>query len=280
MLLAALLWSTSGLFIKVLEMHALTLSAWRAVFAALALLPLLRPSQFRFSPALLLLMLTYGGTMVGFVYATRFTTAANAIALQSTSPGWVFLFTCLVLRRVPLALLPPMGALLAGIAVMMSEGDGGAGEAAMLGNLIAVSTGLTFAMTHLAFSRIAQPPAGAIIATNLLVAAVCFLLTPEDPLAAVEGTEWAAVIYLGAAQIGLAFWCFTIAFRYIPVPQASMLTLLEPLLNPVWVWLMIAELPSIHGVLGMAFILAGLLGDTVVRVWRPDLRRFTPGAGP
>ena len=275
-LTAALLWSTSGLFIKVLTMPPLTLVGWRAFFAACALAPLVRWGSIRLDRRLLVLTAAYASTMIGFVVATRWTTAANAITLQSAAPAWVFLYTCLLTRRLVLPLLWPVGLILFGLAVLMSEPGQGT---SLAGNLIATGTGVTFAALHLSFARIGQPPAGALFVSNLVTALLGLAFSPA-PLPDWEGGwPWLALVYLGTFQVALAMWLFSRSLQFIPVSQASVLSLLEPLLNPIWVFLAVGEHPSVFGLAGMVLILTGVLLDTALRIWLPHLRTPLPGTG-
>ncbi len=266
-LFAASLWSTSGMFVKVLTVESFAFLGLRAGLAFLALAPLIRPSALRFNWNLLLLIVAFSATQICFVFATRWTTAANAIALLSTAPVWVFLFGWLAARRVQPRLLWPILLIVCGIAAMLSEPSAGT---SLQGNLLALFGGLTFALTQIAFKRIGQPAAGVVALSNLCLAAACVAVRPGAfQLLDIPIWEWVSLIYLGAIQIGLAMVCFIAGLRRITVGQASILTLIEPLLNPLWVFLAIGEVPSRYGFAGFALILSGILADLWVRLWLP-----------
>ena len=266
-LFAASLWSTSGMFVKVLTVESFTFIGLRAGLAFLALAPLIRPSALRFDWNLLLLIVAFSATQICFVFATRWTTAANAIALQSTAPVWVFIFGCLAARRVQPLLLWPILLILGGIAAMLSEPSAGT---SLQGNMLALLAGFTFALTQMAFKRIGQPAAGVVALSNLCLSAATVAVRPGAfLLSAIPLWEWVSLVYLGAVQIGLGMVCFIAGLRRITVGQASILTLIEPLLNPVWVFLVIGEVPSVYGFAGFALIMAGLLADLWVRLWLP-----------
>ncbi|MCH9046858.1 MAG: DMT family transporter [SAR324 cluster bacterium] len=270
-LAAAVLWSTSGIFIKVLTLSAFALTGLRAAIAFLALLPFVRLRAVRLDGTLAVLVSAFAATNLLFVVATRWTTAANAIALMSTAPAWVFLFGCLVARRVRLLPLFPLALVLSGIAAMLSEPSEGT---SLQGNVLGLVAGITFAVTLIALSRINQPPVGAVALCNLGTAAGCLVLQPGAfRLAFIPGWEWLILVYLGTMQIGLAFLSFTIGMQRITVAQASVLVLLEPLLNPVWVYLAIGELPSGYGFSGYGLILSGILADQWLRLRLPGVQR-------
>ncbi len=274
-LTAATLWSSSGLFIKLLTVSPLALTGLRSALATLALLPFVRLRALRLDGTIVVLMLAFGVTQVAFVIATRWTTAANAIALQSTAPAWVFLLSCLASRRVQLPLLLPLALIGAGIAAMLAEPAHGT---SMQGNLLGLACGFTFAVIQLAFKRVNQPAVGAVALANLGSAIAIPLLAPDAfRLAEIAAWEWLALLYLGAIQIGLANLCFVAGVRRITVSQASILVLLEPLLNPLWVYLVLGELPSSYGFAGYVLILAGIGVDFWLRLTLPSLQH-PPGA--
>ena len=167
-------------------------------------------------------------------------------------------------------MLWPILLIVCGIAAMLSEPSAGA---SLQGNLLALFGGLTFAVTQMTFKRIGQPAAGVIALSNLCLAAACVAVRPGAfLLAAIPVWEWVSLVYLGAIQIGLGMVCFIAGLRRIPVGQASILILIEPLLNPLWVFLVIGEIPSRYGFAGFALILAGLLADLWVRLRLPPGR--------
>jgi drug/metabolite transporter (DMT)-like permease len=266
---AATLWSSSGLFVKLLTVNPLALTGLRSALATASLLPFVRLRALRVDGTLLVLMLAFGLTQIGFVTATRWTTAANAIALQSTAPAWVFLLSSLASRRLQTPLLLPLALIIAGIAVILAEPTHGT---SLFGNLLGLACGLAFAVTQLAFRRVNQPVVGAVMLSNLGSAVVIPLLAPGAfRLAEIAPWEWAALLYLGAIQIGLANLCFMAGVRRVTSSQASILVLLEPLLNPLWVYLVLGELPSSYGFAGYLLILAGIGVDFWLRLTLPSL---------
>lgn len=269
-LAAAVLWSCSGLFIKVLTLPVFALTGLRALLAALTLLPFMRWRAVRLNAAVGVLTFAFMATTLLFVTATRWTTAANAIALMSTSPGWVFLMSCLAARRVLVPLLWPLALVGAGIAAMLAEPAQGT---SLQGNLLGVLGGVTFAAMQLSFKRIRQPAMGALVLANLGTALGCALMAPGAfQLGAITASEWVSLVFLGSMQIGLAFVLYSAGVARITVAQASVLALLEPLLSPLWVYLAIGEVPSAYGFAGFALILAGIVLDVTLRLWLPSLQ--------
>lgn len=271
------------MFIKILTIAPLPLAGLRCAMAALTFLPLLRPFKSRpfksrsldfrsfnfrsikIRPTADFLLLTgaYTAMSLAFVTATRWTTAANAIALQSTAPAWVFLLSGLAARRVPWRHAPAIALILAGLAVVLAEPGAGL---TMRGNLLAAASGLLFALTTIFFARVRRPPVEVIFSINLAAALVLFLANPAAYRPAqIPPRDWLMLAYLGSVQIGLGLLLYYAALRRIPASQAQVLALLEPLLNPIWVFLAIGEVPSRHGFAGGAMVLCGILADSLVR---------------
>jgi drug/metabolite transporter (DMT)-like permease len=258
-LLAPVLWSTSGLFVKILPLEALTLAGLRALIAGLVLAPFLRPRYLRPSFALLAVLLSYAVSVTAFVASVKLTTAANSIALVSTAPAWVLLLTWIAARRVQWPQAAPVALVLVGVAIMLSEPGTGS---SLRGNQFALLAGLGFGVFTFFLTRVHMPTPALIALSNLSAAALVFAIVPSAwALAEISWVSWLALAYLGSVQIALATWCFGAALRRIPAMRASVLALLEPLLSPLWVFLAIGETPSLYGFTGGVCILGGILAD-------------------
>lgn len=262
-LLAPLLWSSSGLFVKLLTLEPLTISCLRAGIAGVALLPFLRLKGLRVNGALIVTLTGYTMAVTAYVIAVKWTTAANAIALISTAPAWVMLMSWIVARRIVWHMAWPVGLILLGVVAMLSEPTQGK---SMEGNLIALGGGMGFGLFTYFMPRV-NLGGPAMVSLANVVAALAVL--PVGILAFQPQTiavwEWGALLYLGLVQIGLATLCYTAALKRIPVMQASILAMLEPLLVPLWVFLVVGEHPSRYGAVGFVCILLGVIADFVIR---------------
>ncbi|MBI3991763.1 MAG: DMT family transporter [Candidatus Lambdaproteobacteria bacterium] len=260
---AAVLWSSNGMFIKLLTVGPLTVTGLRALVAGLVLAPTIRARHFRNGWPLAVVLVSYAVLVLCFVTATKWTTAANAIAIQSTSPGWVFLFTALAERKLAARLVPPQLAILAGIGIFLLEPAHGT---SFHGNLVALVAGVTFAVFTMAYARLRHPGIGIISLCNLLTFGALWAIRPQAfPFAQIVPTDWLMLLYLGSVQVGLAFCLFTQAMLRIPPTQVAVLCLLEPLLNPVWVYLAVGEAPSTYGYTGAVAVLCGIVWDSLLR---------------
>jgi drug/metabolite transporter (DMT)-like permease len=150
-LAAPVLWSTSGMFIKVLQIEPIPLTGLRCAMAGLIFSPLVRSWRMPPGRDMTILIVAYGVLNLTFVTATKWTTAANAIALQATSPAWVFLVSCLVARRVVWRFTVPIAIILAGLAVILMEPVEGI---SFTGNLLGLVAGFAFATVSIFYARV------------------------------------------------------------------------------------------------------------------------------
>lgn len=261
-LAAAVLFSTGGAGIKVEAFSAAQVSALRSGVAAVALLLWLR-GRVQWSWAVAGAGVVYAGTLTLFVTSTKLTSAANAIFLQSTAPLYLLVLAPLVLgERFRARDLLYLCALAAGL-VLCFIGRPAATAAASnppLGNLLGAMSGLVWALTLLSLRYLARNdrsgnlPISAVVAGNVIACVGALPLALPLPVA--SPAEWATVLYLGAFQIGLAYVCLTSAVRTLPALELSLLLLLEPVLNPVWTWLIRGEDPGPWTMAGGAVIIA------------------------
>ncbi|WP_306591400.1 DMT family transporter [Geothrix sp. 21YS21S-4] len=262
--LAATLWSSSGLFIKVLSLGALQISCARSLVAALTMAWVVKRRGGRPFPRpdglSLLCAGAYAGVLVFFVAATKLTTAANAIFLQFSAPIYlVFLESRLsgrpVVRRDLAAVLISLGAM--GLFFVGRLGTG-----TLAGNLLGVLSGLSLALfsATLKLQRERRPeadPIGAIILGNLIVAvlgAPALLAGPVPTL-----PQAGILLYLGVFQIGIAYLLFNAGMKHLSATGAVVIGTLEAVLNPVWVFLGIGERPSAWALAGGLIILGTLV---------------------
>lgn len=254
-LAAATLWSLAGVFIKYLDLYPLTIVFYRSFFAALTFAPFVRRGQWHCSPAIVISVLTYTAAISAFVAANKLTTAANAIVLQYTAPLFVFLFSRLVMGE-RIAKLNGVALVVAMIGVAIISLDS-AGQPEMAGVLLALLSGILFAgyMVNLQQAKEAHPVYLTWI--NNMVCALLLLGIVQSRLAlSLEQTLLLAV--MGAVQLGLPYFLFSKGLQTVPIQEAALIALIEPVLNPLWVALAIGEIPSTATLAGGGMILLGL----------------------
>jgi DME family drug/metabolite transporter len=261
---AALLWSTGGIGIKGVADSALKVTFYRSLFAAAALMLFLGRGvwarrTWRSTPAFIGAVVSYAACLTSFVIATKLTTAANAIFLQYAGAVWVLLLSPLVLRE-------PMRARdVIAIAVAMSgmalffvgrfEGHG------MAGNAMALLSSVFFAALILSLRRENGAAQSAVTWGNVLCAAALFPFISRD-LALTRGSLL-TLLFLGVFQVAVAYVLFIRGLAEITATQASLTGMIEPVMNPVWVFLLLGERPSPFAIAGAAVVLAAIAWHTV-----------------
>ena len=252
---AALLWSLAGVFIKFLDVPPLTIVFYRSFFACLVFTPFLRGAPWRMNRSVLVSVITYTAAISAFVAANKLTTAANAIVLQYTAPLFVFLFSRLVLGE-PVSTINAV-ALLAGMAGVATISLDSAGEPEMAGVLLALASGVLFAAYMINLRQAQQ--AGLVYLTwinNGVCALLLFALVSAR--LAVAPTELVLLAVMGAVQLGLPYFLFSKGLQTLTLQEASLIALIEPVVNPLWVAVIVGEIPSSATLSGGAMILLGL----------------------
>lgn len=254
-LVTAVLWSLAGIFIKSLELHPLTIVFYRSFFAALFFVPWIKRKSWTMSLPVLASVLSYTAAISSFVSANKLTTAANAIVLQYSAPIFVVIFARILFRETISKLnLLTLIAGTAGVAVIFA---GSAGLPDIDGVGVALSSGLFFSiyMTNLRFLK-ETDPAYLTLANNL---ACCIALLPWiHSRLALTAAEAVTLIVMGVIQLGIPYFLFSKGLEKISLQEASLIVLVEPVLNPIWVALAFGEIPSRATLIGGGIILLSL----------------------
>lgn len=274
--LAAFLFSTGGIAIKVIGLTPVQVASFRSAVAAVTLLLLIPSARKAMGWRTFLIGSAYAATLVSYVLANRLTTSANAIYLQSTSPLYLLLLAPWLLReRVRLRDLPIVAAVLGGLLLVLLGADLPSSTAPdpARGNLIGAFSGFTYALTITGlrwltgFGDAGKATIAAVIWGNL-IAAVAVLPW------ALPVTHWATpdllgIIYLGVFQIGLAYFLVSRGLQQVPALEASLFLLVETAFNPLWVWLFLGETPTLLALAGGALIVLATVYQSVISARQP-----------
>lgn len=252
---AALLWSLAGVFIKFLDVPPLTIVFYRSFFAFLVFTAFVRRVEWQVNGPVLLSVLTYTAAISSFVSANKLTTAANAIVLQYTAPIFVFLFSRLVLgekisRVNGFALIAGM----IGVGVISLDS---AGEPEMAGVALALVSGVLFAAYMINLRRTQQVSPIYLTWVNNAFCALALLFVVSSQLT-LTLNQLVILAVMGAVQLGLPYFLFSKGLQSVPLLEASLIALVEPVLNPIWVALTVGEIPSAATLSGGVMILVGL----------------------
>jgi drug/metabolite transporter, DME family len=269
LLAAAFLFSTGGAAIKAAGMNGWQIACFRSGIAAVALLLMTPAARRGWTRQAALVGVAYAGCLVLFVLANRLTTAANTIFLQSTAPLYLLFLAPWLLhepvRREDLGFMLAVGAGLALFFVGVEQPAVTAPDP-VRGNLLALASGFCWALAiaglrWLSRDKARGSPIAAVVSGN--ITAFLISLPMALPVGSHGVGDWAIMGYLGIFQIGLAYVFVTTAIQRIPALEASVILLLEPVLNPVWAWVVQRETPGAWALLGGAII----LGATTYKSW-------------
>jgi len=262
-LLCAVLWSTSGLFIKLVDWHPALIAGGRS-FLAVFFLIALRLKQERPKKILPLFAsgFWYAATMILFVIANKLTFSANAILLQYTAPVWACLLGWLFLKERPhwehwLSL----SLVCLGMFLVFSNGLSGGG---FLGDCIALVSGVTFAANSVALRAHRESnPLDIMICAHIICAVFAFPFLFFFPPELNTGNIL-AILFMGIFQIGAASALFVYGIKRVRAVQAMLTASIEPVLNPVWVLLVTGEKPTRFVIAGGVIIISAIIFSSVI----------------
>jgi len=269
-LAAAILFSTGGAAIKSTLLTGWQVASFRSGVAAIAVLLMLPAARRGFGRLSATVGVGYAATMILFVLANKLTTAASTIFLQATAPIYLVLLGPWILKE-PIRRREWlfMGALAVGLGLFFVGREAGSVTAPdpFRGNVLAALSGLCWAcsVTGLRFMSRGGAHAGgaatAVVCGNVFAFAFC--LPFALPVHGVRAADLTIVVFLGVFQIGLAYVLLNYGLHHVGALEASLLLLAEPVLNPLWAWLVHGERPSAWALAGGAVIVTATLGKTL-----------------
>ena len=265
MLLCAALWSTGGIFIKLIPWSPFVISGWRSLISAGTVLLFFKiwKIRFRFNRRALLIGFFMCGLFFCFVIANKLTTAANAIVLQFTSPVFLMVFSAILFhekfRRADIvAVIFTVG----GIALFFL---GQLKPGYLAGNCVAIFTGVLVAGMYLSMGKSDdETRMGGMLLGHLLTAAIGIPFT-FFTVTQVSTTSILCILGLGIVQLGIPYILLAVSSKNCPPLACSLLDAVEPILNPVWVFLFNGETPGMFALIGGAIVITSV---TVWCVWQ------------
>lgn len=262
---AAFLWSTGGLFIKWTTLAGLELSFWRSFFAVFTVAFFTRHEGFGLNRLTAVASVLYAVLLILFVMATKTTTAANAIFLQYTAPVYLLILEPVIYKekfrsRDLITVLVCLGGMALFFVGQLRPQD-------VTGNILALASGFCFALYFLSLrhprARDVNRASSVIYGNTLAV-----LMTAPWGLAAMTSLtthDLIGVAYLGVIQLGVSYTLFTVGMaRGVRSLDAGIICYIEPVLNPVWVFLVLRERPSAWALLGGAIIIVAVISHMLL----------------
>lgn len=243
LLLTATLWSTGGVLIKLVDLNPFVIAGVRSAIAALIISLWVRKSDLKVDFNRMITSLFFAGTVTLFVLANKLTTAANAILLQYTAPIYVALLSPLLLKEEKTNKKDWIGVFTAMTGLILFFIDE-LSPANLLGNCIAVGSGVSFALYNIFMRK--QKDESPVVSTFLGNVLTFFVNLPFLFVSAwnVSMRDTAALLALGVFQLGIPYVLYSKSIKYVRAIEAVLITTLEPVLNPLWVFLVFGEKPG------------------------------------
>jgi DME family drug/metabolite transporter len=260
-LIAGLLWSSGGLFIKLISLPAMQLAFFRCSIAAITFGIIFRKRILLINKLTLINSVFYAAILITFVLATKITTAANAIFLQSTAPIYVLIFEPIFnkTKYERINIITVAVCMVGMLLFFVGKIEPGHLE----GNIIALFSGIAFAAFFLGMKK--NDPkfqSSSIFYGNILVAIISFPFMFS--LGTLTTSDLWMVTLLGVFQIAIAYAFFSAGLKRIYAVEASIISMIEPVLNPVWVFIGYGEVPSITAIIGGLIILGSIVTRSLI----------------
>lgn len=257
-ILAAIFWSFGGLLGKLIPWSGITIAALRGLFAAITIGIYRRSFRFRLNRSILLAALSLTLTTILFMVANKLTSSANAIVLQYTSPIFIILLTIFIYKQKPRKrdLFAILGVFI-GISLFFFEQ---LQSGHILGDLLGLASGLTFAGVFFANKLSNASPIDATFVGNLLSILLIPLVFFDQGFVMNQNPQvWVLIIVMGVFQLGFGYIFFALGIKQTQATTASIIATLEPVLNPLWVFLVLGEKPTLLALLGALIVLVTVM---------------------
>ena len=264
LLTAATLWSFGGVLIKLIEWNPLAIAGMRSAIAGFFIFLFLRKPKISFSKVQLACAIAYACTTIAFVAGNKLTTAANVILLQYTAPIYVALFGSWFLNeRARLFDWVVIIICLGGMVLFFLDELTFGG---LWGNVISIFSGITFAaMILLLRKQKSGSPLESVLLGNFMAALVMLPFMFESMP---DIQSWVGLGLLGTFQLGLSYILYSIAIKQVTALEGVLIPIIEPVLNPIWVFLLVGEIPGPWAIVGGLIIFMTISIRSVIPVYQ------------
>lgn len=260
MLLCSVLWSTAGIFVKHIPWNPIVIAGGRSIFAAcMSALYLvgIRKKRILINRMSILNGIMLMGTFLCFIAANKLTTAANAIVLQYCAPVFVVIFSWLLLHKpMKRADVLVSVATVVGIGLFFCDQLGGE---SVLGNILAILAGVFFAGMFIVSGEIDEQTRQSGIFLGHVFTAVVGVCTAPFVDVSFTPLSITFIILLGVLQLGIPYILFGMAAEGCSPLACSLLGTVEPILNPVWVFLIDGEKPGLWAFVGAVIVITSII---------------------
>ena len=259
---AALMWSLGGVFIKLVDLNPMGIAGIRSLGAAVVLLIYIKKPRLYWNRYFITGVLAYTAMVVLYVLSIRLTTAANAIFLEFTAPIYVVAFSYLLLNeRINRFDILTMVIIFLGMGLFFMDELTFYG---FWGNIMALIAGVCLALVTVMIRKEKESAFEIVFYGNVLTAIICFNFIIEG-LSNSTQLDWLIIFGLGIFQLGIPYILYTTALKYVSALDAILVGMLEPILNPIWVYIFIGEAMGEWAFIGGALVIIGTLGRVIIK---------------
>ena len=259
---AAICWSFGGLCLKFVQhWNAMSIIGLRALFAAVIFAIYRKGIKVRLTKGNVFAAIFLASTTVLFVFANQHTTAAAAVLLQFTAPVFILLIEFVLYRKKP-RLIEALAVIFTILGILLFFADQ-LDSGQLLGNILAIISGLTFAFVFVCNKRPDTEPEQSVMLGFLINTIVWTPFAFFDPNITADIVPWSFVVFMGAIQVGLAYVFFSIGIKRTSALLACLVVAIEPVFNPIWVALATPERPGRYALIGGIVIILTIVGYNV-----------------
>ena len=259
--LGALFWSLNSPLVKFLTLDSMLVCGLRSIIAAVALAAFIRPKRLNWNIWMLIYVCSYAALCMCIIMALKMTSAPIAIGMQYTATIWLFLVTVIKTKKFNIRGFIPVCVIFAGVVFFMCSSTD---STSSTGNMIALAEGIIFAVMTVSAKKAAGTNViGMTAIANIFTGLVVTLLFPASmvQIGQMTGQDWIIMLILGVIQIGGGYCFYNLGVQKVSAQKASVISLWEMILGPIWVALFLREFPSIPVLVGFVIILVGMLLD-------------------
>ena len=259
---AALMWSLGGIFIKLVDLNPMGIAGIRSLGAAVVLLIYIKKPRWYWNRYFLTGVLAYAAMVVLYVLSIRLTTAANAIFLEFTAPIYVVAFSYFLLNeKINRFDMLTMVIIFLGMGLFFMDELTFYG---FWGNIMALVAGVCLALVTVLIRKEKESAFEIVFYGNVLTSIICFTFIIEG-LSNSTQLDWLIIFGLGIFQLGIPYILYTTALKYVSALDAILVGMLEPILNPIWVYIFIGEAMGEWAFIGAALVIIGTLGRVIIK---------------
>ena len=263
LIIAALMWSVGGLFIKLVDLSPIAITGTRSIAAALVFLIYLKKPLLYWNRYFIIGVISYAAMMLLYVFSIRLTTAANAIFLEFTAPIYVVILGYFVLNeRITIFDILSMFVIFSGMTLFFIDELSFYG---FWGNIMAAVAGVCLGVVTIMIRKENESAFQIVLMGNILTALVCtpFMFAGFQETAS---TDWFIIFVLGIVQLGIPYILYTKALRQVKALDAILVSMIEPILNPFWVYIFVGEKMGEWALFGGILVLSGSIGRAIIKI--------------